>query len=161
MGGTAAVVSAITAVVGAGGAVYKSVEAAKDRERAQDQLRKERKDAKQLHKERTKRLMGQQLAAFGASGVRVGEGTPMDVLDDTRTEAKKERDAIMKGYKYQSDILDRERNRLLIGGGMEAGGSLLTGAAGFASNPYGQQMWDKYNPFSSTGGSSRPYIPAV
>ena len=147
MGGTAAVVGAIATVVGAGGQVYKSFQAASDRERAQKQLKKEQKQAKELHKDRTRRLLGAQAAAYGASGVRGGEGTPLDVHQETAAEAAKERDAIMKGYDYQSDVLQREEDRLRMGGLMSGGGTLLSGGARMAADPYVQDWWKKNNPF--------------
>lgn len=157
MGGTAAVVSAIVSVVSAGGAVYSSMEKAKDRDRARDQLDKERKQATKLHKDRTKRLMSAQKAAFGASGVRVGEGTPLEVIESTRSEAAKERDAIKKGYKYKSDVLSREADRLRLGGALSAGGSLLSGGAKYAADPYAP-----WNPFEGKSSKGRePYIPGL
>lgn len=155
MSGTAGVVSAISTVVAAGGSVYKGLQAASDRDRAQDQLKKEGKQAKKIHKDRTKRLLASQRAAYGASGVRVGEGTPLEVVEQTREDAQKERDAIMKGYKYKGDVLSREEDRFRLGGFMEGAGTLLQGGAKYGASPYAK------NPFAGARSRKMPYIPAL
>ncbi len=143
MGGTAAVIGIIGTVIGAGGTLYKTYQEHEHAEKQEKRLKKERQRAAMLHDEKVKRLVGTQLAQYGAAGVRVGEGTPLDVIEETREKGEEERRAILEGYGYDIDAW-RDRQRASIWeGGIGAGGTLLSGVGEYAKSPYAK------NPFAT------------
>lgn len=143
MGATAAVVTAVGAVAGAGAAVYSGYEQKQDREREQDRLEEQAARDVDIHKEKTRRLLGAQKAAYAASGVRVGQDTPLAAYKVTKEQAAKEREAIKKGYGYRSDVLGEAARRHGITGWGTGVGTLLGGTAEYASSPYAR------NPFAT------------
>lgn len=143
MGGTAAAIGIVSTVISAGGAVYKKYQERSDLKKAEDRLRKQGQRESKIHRKRTRQLLGAQKAAYGASGVRTETGTPLEMIDLTEQEARRERRDIEKGYGYRQDILDTAARRAGITGGIQAGGTLLSGAGEYASSPYAR------NPFAT------------
>lgn len=94
----------------------------------------------------TSRLQGLQAAALAAGGVEVASGSPLQVLADSaglgeldalQVRANAEREAyryLLRGDDYDTQAqLSRARGRsALLQGAFRSGGSLLTGASGFA-----------------------------
>lgn len=124
-----------------------------DVSRQKDQIKDEKKYYKELHGERTRQLLGSQRAKYGASGVDVNVGTPVSARAATKKSAKKERDKVLKGYEYESDLLARERDRLYVGGALEGAGTLLKGGGRIAASPYFK------NPFATTPTMTGPSGP--
>lgn len=143
MGGTAAAIGVVSTVVSAGGAVYKHYQEKSDINKEKDRLKEQGRREAEIHKDRTRKLLGAQRAAYGASGVRVGSGTPLEMIDLTAKEAEAERKDIQKGYGYRQDVLDTASRRAGLTGGIEAGGTLLSGAGEYAKSPYAK------NPFAT------------
>lgn len=142
MGGTAAVVSAIGAVVGGGAAVYSAHQAAKDREDEEKRMKKQGEREAAIHKDKTRRLIGAQKAAYAAGGVSTDIGTPLEVIRDTRRQAEKEREDILKGYGVRGDALSKEASRLRTSGYADLTGSLLTGVSRYAASPYARNPFE-------------------
>lgn len=134
----------VSMVIAAGTAAYQGYTSSRDKDRAEDQLQDERKDELKLHDKRAKRIEGSQRAAFGASGVDVNAGTPLEVIDMTRQEAQEEREAIMQGYDFRSDTLKTEASRIRTGAAAKVGGTLLTGVGEYMERP------GATNPFATT-----------
>lgn len=136
MGGTAAVVGIISTIVTAGGSAYKLHQAAEDRRDEKKRLKKQQQRQMQLHSEKEDALKGKQRAMFAASGVDVGQGSPLAVWEETEQKAEQERADILESYGYQADALGSSASRLDTTAAAEAGGTLLSGASAFATNPY-------------------------
>ena len=133
MAGTAAVIGAVVTVVTAGGQLYQAWQASEDAEEQERQLRRERQRAAEIHDRDLRRFIGSQRAAYAASGVVVDEGTPLAVVRETERLGEEERRAILEGYDARISSLRTERRRLMVGGMMGAGGTLLGGVGAFAS----------------------------
>lgn len=149
----AAVAAVTIAVIGAGATAYSTHQAAEAREDEADRMKDEGKRAAEVHRRQTERLTSKQRAAYAASGVRVGEGTPLAVIEATQRDADEEREEILKGYGYRSDALKKDASRIRVSGYSSAAGTLLGGAAGYASSPYAK------NPFASTPTTYTPSYP--
>lgn len=85
------------------------------------------------------RKMGQTMAAYGASGVDVNSGTPLDVEADQATEGELQAKLIEYGGTSQQQQLMRQAQLLRMGGNaygsaadIGAGSTLLTGGAKLA-----------------------------
>ena len=90
------------------------------------------------------RTLGATKAAYGASGVDVNEGTPLEVLSDQATEGELQRQLILYGGQTQSNAYQQQANILRMGGAVTAGAAntaagntLLTGALKVGMTAYG------------------------
>lgn len=135
MAGSAAVITAVVAVVSAAGTVYTMEQAADDRREEEKRLKQQAEREARLHTERSEKLIGKQRALFAASGVRVDSGSPLAVLKDTEEKAASERAEILKAYGYKADALGSEASRLSTQGYVSGSSTLLSGAADFSANP--------------------------
>ena len=143
MAGTAAVVGAIGSLAGAGAMIYSGQQQKKDREDEEDRLEKQKARDVDIHKDKTRRLLGAQKAAYAASGVRVGQDTPLAAYYTTKREAEEEREAIKKGYGFRSDVLQTAAKRHGLYGWASGAGTLLKGIGDYSSSPYAR------NPFAT------------
>lgn len=93
----------------------------------------------QRSRRQAERASGRTRAAFGASGVRLGSGTPLDVLADQAMEL--EQNILLErfggqqqaaSFQARSEGFDAQADRInpLASGAFAAGGSLLTSVAG-------------------------------
>jgi hypothetical protein len=151
----AGAVSAVGAAVGAIGQSnadkYNSQVAAQNAVVAQQQAQA----AAKVQRENAIRAIGATVVAYGASGVRM-EGTPLDVLADSASNAERDRQNILyqgqiraAGYQNQSQLDSMGSSNDLIEGGLKATGMLLGTAGqvkamdgdGFASLVPGTATW--------------------
>ena len=155
MGTAAAVIGLVSALVGAGTAYHQSQQAAEARDDAADQMEKQAtRDSEILEKE-SERLTAKQRALFAASGVRVDEGSPLAVIAASQAEAQAERDAVMQGYSYRIGAMEDDASAIRTTGYLTTAGTLLGGAATYATSPYAR------NPFKSTSSfATGPPVPA-
>lgn len=113
----------------------------------------------QLEKVRDRREARRKLAsmraAYGASGVLVGAGTPLEVLGDAAAEAEenimlsfRQRVLQSRGFAAESSSASSRATSSLIGGGLSTGGTLLTGYGAMQSRNTSQVT------FGSSGNSA-------
>ena len=140
----AATVAVVAFVVGAGSQIYSAHESAKDRDDARDRLKKQAKRDAEIHSEESKALRSKQIALYAASGVRVDDGSPLAVIEESQRRAEEERESILEGFGYREDALSDEASRIRVSGYSGAAGTLLGGAATYATSPYAK------NPFASS-----------
>jgi len=136
MATAAVIVGAAGALFGAGATAYSAHQAADERERKEKALKEQAQRDAEIHKQRTAAILGKQKAAYAASGVEVDEGSPLAVITETQQQAEEERKAILKNYEYREDTLTRAASRIRTSGYSSAFGTLLGGAADYASSPY-------------------------
>ena len=88
------------------------------------------------HRDKVRRLIGEQAASFGASGVSLASGTPLKIMEETaglgeldalRILNNAQREAA--GYSAQSVLTDYEGKQAKKAGTISAGASLLSGAS--------------------------------
>jgi hypothetical protein len=115
-------ISAATTIIGTGLSYMGQMQQARSQAAmAEYAAQAERQRAEQLRRlgqvEYTKRqmegkkLLGRQLALYGAAGVEPTEGSPMVVMEETAAEI--ERDALMARYKYQVGAASAETSAAL------------------------------------------------
>lgn len=143
MGGTAAVVGLVISIIGAGGAVYQSRQAAEAAEDEEKRLKEMAKRDAEIHQEQSEKLTAKQRALYAASGVKVGVGSPLAVIARSQAEAEEERQEILKGYGFRRDALRSDASRVRTSGYLTGVGTLLGGTASYAASPYAK------NPFAS------------
>lgn len=141
MGATAALGGALATLVAGGATAYSMHQAAKDRDKEADRQKKEDKINAKMQKDKTRRLLGMQRAAYGKAGVNPDVGSPLAVIEDTRDRARRERDYIKKGKLHRAEALETEADRLRTNSMFAVGGSLLKGTSSYAASPYAK------NPF--------------
>ena len=104
--------------------------------------------AEKQHRLKVGQLMGQQRAAYGASGVLVDEGSTFDVLAETQHLGDADALTIRHntaldvwniksqgvGYQNQSSLYQAQADSAMTGGYLSAGSSLLTGVGNAAAN---------------------------
>ena len=142
MGATSAIVMGIGTLIGGGAAVYSATQQQKQAKSEEKRVEETKDRDIMLQQQEEDKLVGRQRAAFGASGVRVGSGTPLAVVESTRDEAAQEREAILKGYGYDVDRARREAGVYGTQAIAEGAGTLLTGVGQYAKSPYAK------NPFA-------------
>lgn len=146
----AVVVAAVAAVAGAGIAAYGAVQqgkaasdaanynaklAAQNAAIAQQQAQSQATQQQQ----RARAAIGSEEAAYGASGVDAGSGTPLDVLSSSAQQSEFGRQTIeydgrlkSLGYSDQNALDSAAAGNALQQGNLKAGSAILTGAAGAA-----------------------------
>lgn len=99
------------------------------------QARLQAASSAKIQREQSERLLGAQQAAYGASGITM-EGTPLDVLANSATNAERDRQTIMykgnlqaAGYQDQAQLDRYQATNELNQGYMKATGTLLGGAS--------------------------------
>lgn len=142
MAATGPILGALATIAAGGAAAYSMHQSAKDREKEADRQEKENKINAEIQKDKTRRLIGAQRAAYGAAGVNPDIGSPLAVIESTRERAKEERDYIKKGKLHRAEALETEADRLRVNSMFAVGGSLLKGTSQYASSPYAK------NPFA-------------
>jgi hypothetical protein len=150
MGTAAAVIGLVSALVGGASAYHQSQKAADARDDARDQMKLQAQRDAEIHMRDTEKLTSKQRALYAASGVKVDDGSPLAVILASQADAEEERQAIAQGYGYRTDALGKDANAIRTTGYLNTAGTLLGGAATYASSPYGK------NPFAA---SSSPLTP--
>lgn len=113
-------------LLGAGAKFYAANEARKASNRQADLIREQtRRDAEQ-RKLQNRRLMASQRARYSAAGVTL-EGTPGLVLDETDRLAAQDISDLYYFGNQNADAARRSGRASMIGGTLDAGGSLLGG----------------------------------
>ncbi len=134
-------------VVSAGGSIYsasKQAEAANaNAQIAEDRAKKEREAGKRReaqYRRKGERFMSTQRALYAVSGIRMDEGSALDVMKDSVQEIEYDAQAIRAGadataqYYLSQARLDRQQaGTAMTMGFIQAGTSLLTG--------YGKYRW--------------------
>lgn len=113
--------------------------------------------AAQIQQEQAKRTLGAATAAYGASGIVSGTGTPLDVLANSAGAAERDRQNIIykgqlqaAGYEDQSSLDRSAATNALDSGYMKATGVLLSGG----SKAYGMIGKGPGSSISMDSGSS-------
>jgi hypothetical protein len=116
---------------------------AKVAERDAEQARISADYEEKRHRENAMRLMGSQRAQYGASGVDMSDGSPVDVNADTAIQTELDALAIRYGGKVKSNAYmdDAALSRMgaknaMTKGVMGAGSSILTGYGTGVDNGY-------------------------
>lgn len=126
------IVAAVAAVIGAGSSIYQARQA---RSAANDQARlnelQAQQDAENRDMER-RRLLSSQRAAYGASGVKVDEGTPLTVYAETNRIADQDIQNILTMGRLRGQVNRREGRAVMVSGYASAAGSLLKGTGALA-----------------------------
>lgn len=130
----AAVTTAVALGVGAAVSVAGSVESNRQARKKGRLIRDETEEALELKEDEINRFQGVQTTAFAKSGVLL-EGTPLEVLEETRRQGDIQKGQIKRGGKIGRDNANAQgRQALLNGVGAiaEAGtGIAKAGAGGF------------------------------
>jgi len=94
-----------------------------------------------------RRLAGKQRAAYAKAGVKIDEGTPLDVLAQTAADAELNAIRAALGFEQQADDFKSYGKTALMRGILGSGATILGGSKSF-SNVYG----DLFNGGAKTAG---------
>ncbi len=153
MAQAAAVIGLVVAIVGAGSSIYQGMQAADAREEEKDRMEGMAKRDAEVLMEESKKLTAKQRALFAASGVKVGEGSPLAVIAKSQADAEEERQEILNLYGFRSKSLTIDADRIRTSSYMTGAGTLLSGVSNYASSPYAS------NPFATTSPTYTPTYP--
>lgn len=147
----AAVVAAVAAVAGAGISAYSSIESGKQQKKmAEDQAQiavndaEYKKDAARAQAEKIRKMgelqKSEARASLAASGVKIGEGTPLEITKNITTLAEEDALSALLGGKRAADSANTEAQMLMRAGKnaqtnsqYRAGATVLSAAGTVAS----------------------------
>lgn len=147
----ATVVAAVAAVAGAGISAYSANEQGKQQKKMYEAQAQQasneaayKKDAAKAHAEKIRRMgeaqKGEAKAALAASGVDVGEGTPLEIQKSITQNSEEDALSALLGGKRAAGAADEEARMLMTAGAnakrsgtMSAASSVIGAAGSFAS----------------------------
>ncbi len=124
-----------SAVVSTIGAVQQASAQAKSARYAADATQDQARAEEALQRNQARRLLGQQQAAFAASGVRADSGSPLDVAADSAAQAELDALTIRQRGRVASDFYKFQARQARSTIPLTILGGTLNAASAFSSGP--------------------------
>lgn len=126
LGGTTVTLGGALSALGAAGTLASGLMQASAAQQNAEIARQQAEFNAQQRRRQIAALTSRQTAAFGASGVRVGEGSPVEVLASDVYEGELDAMGIIYGGEAEAQAAEARGRQAVVGGFTRAGTSLLT-----------------------------------
>lgn len=128
----AVVTTAVAVGVAAAASVAGAVESKKQADKKEKLIKAETGELVSLKENEIQDVQAAQTTAFANSGVLL-EGTPLEVLESTRQEGERQKDAIRRTGKAQGDLANSQGRQAFISGIGNAAGAVAGGVQSTAA----------------------------